>query len=42
MPLLSCPESHTETVEIQRSKKKMEKILKEMLFFLKKTVYTHK
>ncbi len=31
MPLLSFPESHTEAVEIQKSKKKMEKILKEML-----------
>lgn len=40
MPLLSCPESHTEAVEIQKSKKKMEKILKE-IFFLK-TVYTQK
>lgn len=43
MPLLSCPESHTEAVEIQKSKKRMEKILKEMLFFKKiKTVYTKK
>lgn len=41
MPLLSCPESHTEAVEIQKSKKKMEKIFKEILFFLKKKNSLH-